>query len=314
MIVDDNLALSAATGVESGAGGTPDAFAFIDLARAGRTDWWSGVKGLLNVVCCYFVCTRTPSLLIIWWHRSLPAGAVDVLALLAVAIAWPFGLQGALRSQRRPFLSLVSSEGRFRIARCWLGAGLWLGIALSLLAVACLICAALAKTELLTAFRAVSWPHGSMLVATLLCILLFPLQAAGEELVFRGWLTQTLGQFLRWRPLVVAIVACVFALAHGSLHGRYAFFVYFVMSVGLSVVTLLDRRIEIAIGAHAANNILAILGIALFAGGSGQSTLLFEASQAPWWAALVAGGEFLILCGVVYMLAHRRKHRLTAPG
>ncbi|MFD0392473.1 CPBP family intramembrane glutamic endopeptidase [Streptomyces nogalater] len=59
----------------------------------------------------------------------------------------------------------------------------------------------------------VGWPAFGRALAVLL--VLVPLQAAAEEYVFRGWLTQTAGAFLRspWAALVPQAV--LFASAHG---------------------------------------------------------------------------------------------------
>lgn len=307
MAIDDILASSVALAPERARESAADSFAFIDLARCGRTDWWSGLKGLLKFVFWNIACSAVAVVPIVLWRNRLPFGAIDVLALVAVALGWVLGLRGALRSQRRPFLTLVSIDGRFSLGRCFLGAALWFAVMAAGLAAWALLELAFSGDALAVSFRGLSWPEGGALIAMLGCMLLLPLQSACEELVFRGWLTQTLGQAIRSRPLVVLIVGIVFALAHGTLHGRYALLIYLVLSVGLSVVTLVDQRIEMAIGIHTANNVFAVLGGAFAAASSGQSTLLFDSTQAPWWSPLVAGAQMLTICGVVFWLVRRRR-------
>jgi uncharacterized protein len=314
MPVDEILASSSAMPARRATAEPRDPYAFIDLARRGRTDWWSAVKGLLKIVLCYVLLSIAAAAAMIWWRGVLPAGGVDVLVLLIVAAAWALGLRGALRSQARPFLSLVSTEGRLRLARCCLGAGLWLAVSLLWLVGGSLVEAVTASTGSGTSVGDLSWPHGTLLITTALCLVLIPFQAAGEELVFRGWLTQTLGQFLRSRPLLLLIVAAVFALAHGSLHGRYAFPFYLVMSLGLSLLTLWDERLELAIGIHTAQNVMAVLGGAVFAAGSGRSTMLFNAFQVPWWSALVPATQFFIVYLIVAWLDRRRSGAAAASA
>lgn len=113
--------------------------------------------------------------------------------------------------------------------------------------------------------------------------------------MFRGWLTQTLGQFVRSPPLLVFVVAIVFALGHGPTHGRYALLTYAVMSVGASMLTLFDERIELAIGIHTANNVLFLILSALATGGSSRATLFLNASQALWWTPLLTVAQFVIV-------------------
>lgn len=104
MAVDDILPLSVATASRHPApDGGSDAFAFIDLARLGRTDWWSSLKALLKIVSWWLACCFVAAMPIKLWR--LPVGSADVLALAAVAVGWTLGLRGALKSQGRPFLS-----------------------------------------------------------------------------------------------------------------------------------------------------------------------------------------------------------------
>jgi uncharacterized protein len=312
MPVDEILASSSSMRPTGAPAARRDPYAFIDLARTGRTDRWSAAKGLLKIVFWYVLLSAVAGGAIIWWRRVLPAGGFDVLALLAVAAAWALGLRGALKSQGRPFLSLVSAESRLRFDRCGLGAGLWLAVSLLWLTGGSLVQAMTTSSRSVTSLGHLSWPHGTLLITTALCLALIPLQAAGEELVFRGWLTQTLGQFLRSRPLLLLIVAAVFALAHGSLHGRYAFPFYLVMSLGLSLLTLWDERLELAIGIHTAQNVIAVIGGAIFAASAGQSTVLFNAIQVPWWSALVPAAQFFIVYLIVAWLERHRSRTAAA--
>ena len=147
--------------------------------------------------------------------------------------------------------------------------------------------------------------RGAFLVAGLLSIALFPLQAACEELAFRGWLTQTLGQVLRRRWLLVLVIALLFALAHAPYAGPFVFPVYIIMSVGLSALTLLDQRVELAIGAHAANNIFVVI-VSLFLSDPLQHHALFLAGgPVPWWAVPEAAVQFALVYAMAYGLTRR---------
>ncbi|MDP9651824.1 CPBP family intramembrane glutamic endopeptidase [Paraburkholderia caledonica] len=89
--------------------------------------------------------------------------------------------------------------------------------------------------------------------------------AFGEELYMRGWLTQTLGQYIRVPVVVVIIVAGSFAL----LHTQYAWLIKFEMfltGLGFSVLSLRDRRLELAVGAHSMANVWAGLKGIIYTG------------------------------------------------
>ncbi|MDO5722086.1 MAG: type II CAAX endopeptidase family protein [Actinomycetaceae bacterium] len=100
-------------------------------------------------------------------------------------------------------------------------------------------------------------PVNNLGLALVLVVVLVPLQSAAEELVFRGYLAQTVGALIPGRvvSLVVATVAStlLFAAAHGSFHlttfaalGAMAFF--------SMLLTWYTGGLEGAIAIHAVNN------------------------------------------------------------
>ncbi len=97
-------------------------------------------------------------------------------------------------------------------------------------------------------------------------LVLIPLQTSFEELFFRGYLMQCLGTLSknRWVPLVITSVF------FGSMHAfnpevekMGAFILVFYIATGFlfGMVTLLDEGLEIALGMHAINNIIAAVFI-----------------------------------------------------
>lgn len=108
-------------------------------------------------------------------------------------------------------------------------------------------------------------------VAVLLLIvaLTTPLQAAGEEYLFRGWMSQAVGALFA-RAAVGAVVAAafsagVFALAHG---GQNAFLFVDRFAFGLLASYLVWRTggLEAAIAAHTVNNVVVFVPVILTGG------------------------------------------------
>lgn len=98
----------------------------------------------------------------------------------------------------------------------------------------------------------------------LIGILLIPLQTSFEEYFFRGYLLQGIGILAknRWVPLVFTSV--VFGLLHianpevGKL--GYQILIYYIgTGFFLGIITLMDEGLELAIGFHAANNLITAL-------------------------------------------------------
>ena len=95
-------------------------------------------------------------------------------------------------------------------------------------------------------------------------ILFIPLQTTLEEVLFRGYYMQGLGLWLKskWAPLI--IMSLVFGLLHGANPeiqklGSIALVFYIGTGFFFGLTTLLDEGTELAIGMHAANNVLAAL-------------------------------------------------------
>ncbi len=297
--------------------GTPsskgDPFAFIDLACLGRTDWWSGLKAFLWILLWQVLAAIPVGVALVFWRRALPTVFWEVAILAAIAAGWLLGLAGAARkSHRRPLLSLVSPDLRLDVPRIGLGMGLWLLSSILMAAVAIPFLTLGSGAPATQVSPELAWPRWDVLAAGIASIALFPLQAAGEEMAFRGWLTQTLGQFLRRRWLVACVVAIAFALAHGSYHGLFALPVYAVMSLGFSALTFLDQRLELAIGAHAANNIFVVVASLFLAGHSAQPRLFLNGDQVTWWMPAQAVVQFALIYVMARWLLGRARPGTSA--
>ena len=114
--------------------------------------------------------------------------------------------------------------------------------------------------------------------------LLTPLQAAGEEYVFRGYLTQAFGSLLPWRrvSLVLAVLgpAVLFALAHGFGQSWPVFFDRFAFGVVAGILVIRTGGLEAAIAMHVLNNFFAY-GLALSFGDMTES-LNATGPSSPW--------------------------------
>ncbi|HSP12249.1 MAG TPA: CPBP family intramembrane glutamic endopeptidase [Salegentibacter sp.] len=102
------------------------------------------------------------------------------------------------------------------------------------------------------------------LILFLIAIVMIPLQTSFEEYFFRGYLLQGLGVFAgnRWLPLIITSVI------FGGLHffnpevtqmGNIIMTYYIGTGFMLGIMTLMDEGLELALGFHAANNLVAVL-------------------------------------------------------
>jgi membrane protease YdiL (CAAX protease family) len=102
------------------------------------------------------------------------------------------------------------------------------------------------------------WPF--LIVA----LLMIPFQTSFEELMFRGHLTQSIGYFSKRRLLALIIPSVLFGLMHIANPEveklGYGILAYYIGSgFFYAIMTLADEGIELALGAHAANNLIGAL-------------------------------------------------------
>ncbi|HLN95853.1 MAG TPA: CPBP family intramembrane glutamic endopeptidase, partial [Flavobacterium sp.] len=101
-------------------------------------------------------------------------------------------------------------------------------------------------------------------IMALISITLLPIQTSVEELIFRGYLMQGFGVLARNRWFPLALTSLIFGLLHGfnpevAKLGP-AILVYYVgTGLFLGVLTLMDDGTELALGFHAANNLVTAL-------------------------------------------------------
>ena len=134
---------------------------------------------------------------------------------------------------------------------------------------------------------------GALLPLVLVILLSTPLQAAGEEVLFRGYLTQALAGYGRsgtLMPLVaVAVSATLFALAHGNQDAAL-FLDRLLFALVCSWLAWRTGGLEAAIALHVVYNLLALL----FSAATGALDDALTAETLPW--------PFLAVDAVVYVV------------
>ncbi|MBW4360962.1 CPBP family intramembrane glutamic endopeptidase [Flavobacterium taihuense] len=102
------------------------------------------------------------------------------------------------------------------------------------------------------------------LILVVIAILLVPIQTSVEELIFRGYLMQGFANLSKnkWFPLLMT--SCIFGIMHlsnpeVSKMGNIVMVYYIGTGLLLGVITLMDDGMELALGFHAANNLVGAL-------------------------------------------------------
>ena len=100
----------------------------------------------------------------------------------------------------------------------------------------------------------------ALIPLAIVSLAIIPFQAFYEEILIRGYLAQGIGRLTKNRLLVILIPSALFALLHAANpevkeHGFWVMMPqYFTVAVIYALVSVFDDGIELAMGAHAANN------------------------------------------------------------
>jgi hypothetical protein len=223
--------------------------AFLAQARLGRGGRLHYVVGVVLILVAWFVLGAASYVVLLNlplaldpWTRGyvelnfpfLPL--IPVIAL--VVVAW----------HRRPLASLVTAFARIdpgRMALAFVAAGV-LFVSMSWLA---------------GDDAAQAGSRAGLLLALPAILILTPIQAAGEELLFRGYVLQATAAFTSSKAIVVLVNAALFAGLHAfnpaaQASPLLAIVGYGLSGAGLAWVAVRDDGLELPIGAHVANNLV----------------------------------------------------------
>jgi membrane protease YdiL (CAAX protease family) len=265
----------------------PQAERYLALVHLGRNQWWRYALGALVILFCWLVVGYLPY----FWLASRgpfdPLGPYVAINFSIVMLL--LGLALTMRVlHRRPLMSLVSAERSLAWRRIAQGAAVWAGIAL----IAVVIEHVLYPDRYYLSFSA-----DRFFVFAAVALVVTPIQTTTEELLFRGYIMQGLALFLRRPGVIAGTSALIFTLPHlmnpEVRHGALLLAAsYFTIGLLLASVTLRDGRLELAIGVHAANNLVLAL-VANYEGSVLMSESIFTARELdPVYAviSLAVGG------------------------
>lgn len=204
---------------------------------------------------------------------------------------------------RKNYLDIVTGRTKFCWSRFFFGAAVW-GI-LSVITIAITI-AGSEKGNIIFQFDLFKF-LGLLAVS----LLLLPFQTAFEEIMFRGYLMQGFTLLFKSKWTAFVLVAVLFGLMHSSnpevksFGAEIALPQYITMGLLLGFVALKDDGLELAIGLHAANNILA--AVTFTSDASALRTYALFKDLSP--TATHLDTLIMIICGVVFIAICNRKYR-----
>jgi membrane protease YdiL (CAAX protease family) len=254
---------------------------FLGAAQQGKNNWWRYLLGVL-IILIFWLGLGIIFLGIFALIVFLIANPSDINSIvgsqqnfeqqlqvfLTTPSVWsylvfnvPFllfflGIFVVVRSlHRRKFVTLISADASFKPQRMLSGFGVWF----SLLAILTIIDYSLNSGNYEFQFEPAQW-----LILLPLAMVLTPIQTSAEELLFRGYLLQGLGLLTRHPLILILLNSLLFALPHfGNPEMQrgavWLALYYFSLGAFLTLITLRDNRLELALGMHAANNLFVAL-------------------------------------------------------
>ncbi|MBI5300700.1 MAG: CPBP family intramembrane metalloprotease [Chloroflexi bacterium] len=245
---------------------------YITLAREGKNEWWRYVLSLFAILVVWLGSSFVLGIGLVLFVMldSDPNTQLDMLTgrIVGVDPAWLFVIlmlsaaalcAGVLIAVRvihsRPVRSLITPRAGVDWKRFAVGFGFFFLLS----ALASIAEAVLFPGRYEFAFKPVEFFKFLPLV-----LILIPIQTIGEELMFRGYLLQGLGLWFR-RPFIAAIISSLIFMALHLFNPEVSVdplllpAYYFLVGILFSLITLQDRRLELAMGAHTAVNVFTAL-------------------------------------------------------
>ncbi|AXG74843.1 CPBP family intramembrane metalloprotease [Flavobacterium arcticum] len=183
------------------------------------------------------------------------ANRVFIETLLPMAVLLGVLLLWVKYVQKQSITSLTTAREEVDWKRIWFSFGLWGGITALLIGIAYVT----APENFVLNFKPIPF---AILAVT--AILMVPLQTSFEEYFFRGYLMQGIGVATRSRLIPLIITSVLFGVMHianpevGKI--GYILLLYYIgTGFLLGIMTLMDDGIELALGFHAANNLISAL-------------------------------------------------------
>lgn len=295
---------------------------YLELAANGKNNWWRYLLSLFLIVIFWQLLGAIPLFILMATVNTDtdPATSFDATTfrfsgvdpiISYTALNFSFltlllGLFLAIRLlHQRGFLSLINPNLRLNWSRLATGFGVYFGL-----------------MALMLAFSYMTAPENFKLTFDAkafflflpLAIILTPLQAGSEELLFRGYIMQGLG-YLTHNKITAAVGSAVlFMLPHllnpeAKLDPIIMPLTYLTLGLFLAIITLKDNSLELAIGVHSANNLFTFL-FSNYEGSALASPSVFTETDVDPSSSLIA---LLLLSVIFYLIVFYLLPKLTKP-
>ncbi len=239
---------------------------FSALGSSGKSRWWRYLLGSLIILGGYAALANIVYIIVLMVASGGQVSRIDpatghikgvdpIVNYIALNIGFWFIILFSVLVVRflhkRPFLSLINPRLKFDFRRLGIGCGLWF----CLVSIQALGGALLFPHDYSFALQTPEFFYYAPVV-----LFFTPIQCLSEELLFRGYLLQSQGTFIKSQWWLCGINGVLFAAPHyfnPEVAGNpiALMLCYFAIGFFLALATVRGNSLEFAIGAHIGNNL-----------------------------------------------------------
>jgi membrane protease YdiL (CAAX protease family) len=290
---------------------------YLEAGRRGKNTWWRYLLGFVFVVFMWFVVGGRVSLLLgnvlgisPGQIATDPSAAGPIAGYLVISASFPVFLLGSVLAvtflHRRSPLTLVTGRQSINWGRVGTGLGVWFALA---------VVASLVGFLLDPSAFSLGPNLAAFVPFALLALILTPIQTTAEEVFFRGYLVQG-ASLISSNFLFLAVASGVlFMLPHLANPGMDSGFLlvslyHFGFGAFLAWVSLKDGALELAIGAHAANNLYGAIVLGFEGSALNTPSLFLTDRFVPAYSLI----QFLVTAAIFYVVVFVFFKRRTKKG
>lgn len=173
-----------------------------------------------------------------------------ILTFLGGLLSLFFGIK---KIHKRKIVTLITSRDKVDWNRFFYAFSVWAIIGVVLIAIGYIV----SPEDYVWNFKPLPF-----FILIIISFLFLPIQTSMEELLFRGYLMQAFGTWFKKSFVALILTSVIFGLLHGlnpevEKLGWISMVYYIGTGLVLGIFTLMDEGTELALGFHAANNIVA---------------------------------------------------------
>lgn len=285
---------------------------FLEKACSGKNQWYLYIFSLLIVFVAVQIGTLPLAGYMLWLHpEAIKTGDLSAatstntglaLMLLGFMVGF-FALLFCVKyiHHKKP-IDIVTSRRRLDWGRLFFAVAIWGVLSVITLAIPLVFGD---TSTIVFQFEPLNF-----LGLVIISLLMFPFQTSFEELLFRGYLMQWAALLFKYRWAAVLVTGVLFGIMHGANPEVEEFGMwvalpqYILMGLILGFVAVKDDGMELSLGLHMINNILAAITFT-----SDSSTLQTHAlfkdlhPTASWLDTLM-----MLIAGVIFIWVCNRKY------